>query len=265
MPDNSHIIPVPGVKNFRDMGGYRARDGRTLRKGRLFRSGHLSETGEGGGEILHNLNIGTVIDFRSEREKERNPVHFASPWAPDYCPTPIGGNAAAWVRDLYDRLSTSDFPAKELRDQFILAFETIPVANADGLKRFFDILHDSPSDQAVLFHCTAGKDRTGIAGALLMQALDIDPGQIMVDFLMTNEAVDLEGTSREIAEKMSERAGRPIDAAAVHPLVGVEEAFLHAAFASIDREFGSLERYLAGTLGLTPDRQDRLKHLFLEG
>jgi protein-tyrosine phosphatase len=265
MTENSRIVPLAGVKNFRDMGGYKARDGRMIKWGHVFRSGHLSDmTGECGMELMAR-DIETVIDFRSGAEKERHPVRWPQSWSPNYYPLPIGGNAAAWVHKLFETIAESPFPAKDLRDQFILAFETIPVKNADGLKAFFDTMIDHHKGGAVLFHCTAGKDRTGIAGALLMRALGMQDDDIMADFLMTNEAVDLEETSAMVAGRLSSRAGRTIAPKDVLPLVGVEEDFLHAAFHSIGREYGSVEDYLVRTLGLEGARLDRLKTLFLAG
>lgn len=263
MTVETRIVPLAGVKNFRDMGGYRARDGRTMRWGRIFRSGHLSDMTDDCGTEMLARDIETVIDFRSDAEKERHPVRWPKSWIPDYRPSPIGGNAAAWVRELFDKLSNSPFPAKDLRDQFILAFETIPIANAAGLKVFFDGLIDHSKGNAVLFHCTAGKDRTGVAGALLMHALGVGRDDIMADFLLTNEAVDLGETSAEMAGRLSCRAGRAIAPADVLPLVGVEADFLEAAYRSIDKHYGSLDTYLSGAMGLDAARREKLAELYL--
>jgi len=265
MATSHRIIDVPGVKNFRDMGGYRVRDGRQIAWRRLFRSGHLSEFSGTKADTPAPFTIGTVVDFRSEAEKQRNPVRWPEGWNPSYHPTPIGGNAAAWVQELYERLSSSPFPARELRDQFILAFQTIPIANASGLRSFFDTLSGLEEDEALLFHCTAGKDRTGIAGSLLMKILGAQDDDILADFLLTNDAVDLEASSSWIADKLSEKAGRTIAPTDVLPLVGVEEAFLDAAYASIDKEFGSLDQYLGEALDLDQAKQENIRALFLEG
>lgn len=258
------IFSLIGVKNFRDMGGYTSNDGRVMRWGRIFRSGHLSDlTDECGMEMLAR-DIETVIDFRSDREKERHAVHWPKSWIPDYRSISIGGNAAAWVQELYEKLSTTDFPAQELKEQFLLAFRTIPLDNKAGLKTFFDTLIDDHKGNATLFHCTAGKDRTGIAGALLMKALDINEEQIMDDFLLTNKAVNLEESSVKVANWLSKKADRSIDASAVHPLVGVEADFLEACYSSIRENYGSIDNYLVEEMGLNKDRQDKLKHLFLQ-
>ncbi|PCI63363.1 MAG: hypothetical protein COB37_05230 [Kordiimonadales bacterium] len=264
MTIETRIIPLGGVKNFRDMGGYKAQDGRIMKWGRIFRSGKLSDLTETCGTEMLARDIETVIDFRSEPEKERHPVHWPNGWIPDYRPAPIGGNASAWIKELYATLAETEFPAEALRDQFIKAFQTIPIDNAAGLKTFFDTLIDHHKGNAVLFHCTAGKDRTGIAGALLMKALGVNDEQIMEDFLLTNQAVGLEATSVGVAEWISTKAGKTIAPKDVMPLVGVEPDFLIAAFKSIEANHGSIESYLRDTMGLSAARKQTLKNLFLQ-
>jgi len=263
MTEQSRIIPLTGVKNFRDMGGHVSVDGRMMRWGHIFRSGHLADMTEDCGTEVLARDIETVIDFRSDAERKRHPVHWPNGWIPDYHAVSIGGNAAAWVKELYERLANTDFPARELREQFILAFETIPIANKSGLATFFDLLIDAHKGNAMLFHCTAGKDRTGIAGALLMKALDISEDQIMADFLLTNKAVDLDGTSAAIADWLSTKAKQNIAPTDVLPLVGVEADFLEAAYRSIREKFGTIDAYLEEGLNLTPARRTKLKDLFL--
>ncbi len=258
-----NIIAIPGVKNFREVKGYCAADGRKVAAGRLFRSGHFAELAAEDAARVAAHGITSVIDFRSPSETERFPAVWHSGWQPRYYHTPIGGNAAAWVRDLYERLSKTEFPADELRAQFILAFETIPIANAQGLKRMFDVLIDEDDGGAALFHCTAGKDRTGIAGALILTALEVGEDQIFEDFLLTNDAVDLHATAAHYATLMSEKAGRPIDPAAVHPLVGVEPDFLNAAFGVMAENFGSVDGYLTEAMGLSEERRETLRNRFL--
>jgi protein-tyrosine phosphatase len=265
MVQNKRLIPIPGIKNLRDMGGYKSRSGERFKWGKLYRSGRPSELKVEAHAAMAALNIGTVVDFRSEKEKHNSPIVWNQHWQPKYKEVPIGGNAAAWVKELFEKLSTSPFPAKELNDQFILAFQTIPIENIDGLKALFDVLiDDAPHDQAALFHCTAGKDRTGIAGALIMNALNIHQDDIMADFLLTNDAVDLEKSSRELATWASEKTGRVINPAAVLPLVGVEESFLTAAYNIIDEKFGSMDQYLKKAMGLSPERLDKLQELLTE-
>ncbi len=263
--NKARIHNIPGVRNFRDMGGYTSKGGGTLAHGRLFRSGHFAEVDAATAEQIALHNITTVVDFRSAPEKERMRVTWHEPWQPRYVENPIGGNAAAWIKDLFERVANAPFPADELYAQFILAFQTIPIANADGLKKLFDVLVDDDDGGAALFHCTAGKDRTGIAGALIMTALDMPEDAIFADFLLTNEAVDLKARAVEAAKQVAEKTGRDVSPEAVYPLIGVEPDFLKAAFAVMAEEYGSVDKYLTNAMGLTTERRDTLRARLLGG
>lgn len=259
----ARILDIPGVRNFRDMGGYVNKEGRALAHGRLFRSGHYADIDEATAQLIADQGITTVVDFRSPHEKANMAITWYAPWKPNYVDNPIGGNAAAWIREMFDKLQHTEFPETELRDQFILAFQTMPIANAAGLKRLFDVLVDDNDGGAALFHCTAGKDRTGIAGALIMRALDMPEEAIFEDFLLTNQAVDIDTRAVEVAQQVSERANRPVSPKAVHPLIGVEPAFLEAAFDVMAREHGSVDQYLTDAMGMTQERRDSLKERLL--
>lgn len=261
--DDMRHIPLTGVQNFRDLGGYPAADGRKTRWGRLFRSGHLSDMTEACGTELLARDIETVIDFRTDDEKKHHPVHWTAMWSPTYCPIPIGGNAAAWIRETFERMKTSPIAKAELRGRLLDAYRTIPVNNADGLKRFFEILLDQHEGNGALFHCAAGKDRTGIAAALALTILGVDDDCIMEDYLFTNVAVDLEVAAGRIAEIVSLKAGITVGAADLYPLVGVEADFLNTCFATIRTEFGSMNSYIEKALGMTPDRIEAFQQKFL--
>ena len=257
------IIRLAGVQNFRDLGGQVTKDGRIFRWGRLFRSGHLSDMTDSCGMELLARDIETVIDFRSEAEKERHPVHWTSMWQPRYVPIPIGGNAAAWVHSLFEEMARADFPADALHQQFIKAFETIPIANVDGLATFFENLLAN-IDQPILFHCTAGKDRTGIASALLMRILGFDDPTIEANFLETNKAVDLPNKSKELAGYIQARTGAKVQPEDVLPLVGVAPSFLDALWSSINAHYGDFDSYVMDGLKLDQSAKDALGGGFLK-
>ena len=96
-----------------------------------------------------------------------------------------------------------------------------------------------------------------------MKALNMQEDDIMTDFLMTNDAVDLQKSSEELAEWASEKAGRTIEASALLPLVGVKEDFLHAAYNIIDEKFGSMDTYLSQAMGLNHKRRELLRQKYL--
>ena len=117
---------------------------------------------------------------------------------------------------------------------------------------------------ATLFHCTAGKDRTGFAAVLLLSALGVNAATIEADFLLTNRAIDVATLAPQVAADLGARSGTHIDPRAVEPLLGVREGFLETAYATIKHEFGGMEAYLRDALGLDAHARKALKSLYLE-
>lgn len=259
---HSFFIEMTAVRNCREMGGQTNRDGALIPKGLLFRSGHLAERTHADSKILHDLGIKTVIDFRGEPEKARHPVAWDDQWRPTYVPIPIGGNAAAWIHSLMEEIASSDFPATALNNQFIKAFQTIPIANASGMAQFFRTLIDAEPG-GILFHCTAGKDRTGIAAALLMEILGFTRGTITAHFMATNDAIDLPTALEKMAEIVSRKTGVTVNPPDVLPMVGVKESYLDALFDTVAASEDAFEEYRQSALGLNEDDIQRLRAKFL--
>ena len=133
---------------------------------------------------------------------------------------------------------------------------------ADGYRQFFDILLNKPEDAAVLFHCSQGKDRTGMGAALFLYALDFDDETVMADYLLTNEANAqiIENDVKEVS-KFTDDA-ELIERAKMQD--GVDEILLQSALDKMKAEYGSIKGYLQTRLGLTDDDLARLKEIYLE-
>ncbi|WP_374763312.1 tyrosine-protein phosphatase [Yunchengibacter salinarum] len=248
----------PALDNFRDLGGLSGPDGR-IRAGLLMRGALPRDLPD---EITTATAPLTVVDFRSTAESDHSPNPLRDRRDIRYLPLPIGGNAAAWVKQLFARMGSDPFPGDALRAEFLRAFRTIPVANEDGLRRFFDALRAAPGP--VFFHCTAGKDRTGIAAALLLHALGINRDAVLADFLATNGAVNLPARAAQMARRLEKRLGRPVDPDHLHPLVGVEEAFLDAAFDAIRDHAGSVDAYIAHNMGWCEATRAQMRDKWME-
>lgn len=253
------LISLQGVQNFRDMGGYQTPAGQIVKWGTIYRSGFLSDMTWDCAQEMKSRAIKHVVDFRSVREKGARPANWSHGWTPTYHDAPIGGNAAAWIQEMLRRISESDALEESLREQLLDAYRTIPIDNTGGLKAFFlALLHREP-EEAVLFHCKAGKDRTGIAGALLMKLLGLDDDSIMQDYMLTNTAMDIEAYAASTAASLSLKSGRTIKPSDVIPLVGVEEDYLHTCFRTISDHFGSVDTYIEVALGVSQSQKEQLK------
>ncbi len=263
MQNIDRFIPFPDIANFRDIGGYSTSEGAKVAMGLIYRSGHLADITPETGDKLAQMNVQHVVDFRSDHEKEWAPLKTVETWSPDYHAVPIGGNAAAWIKSMLDEMGSSKRPGDPLFAEFIKAFQNIPTLNVGGIKGLFDVLR-TRTQGAVLFHCTAGKDRTGVTGALILKTLGVHRDDIYQNFMDTNRAVNLEKKSVEIAEKVGKRLGMTVNPKDILPLVGVAPEFLDATFAIIDEKYGCFENYQRDGLGLDVKAIDHLRKTYLE-
>ena len=129
-----------------------------------------------------------------------------------------------------------------------------------GYARFFELLLEA--DGAVLWHCTYGKDRTGVAAALLMYALGVDEETIMEEFLLTNEVYQKEIAGLEVALKNAGYDDAVVGEA--QAIVGVKGEYLTAAFDAVKEEYGSIEDYIRNQLGVSDEALHQLREKYLE-
>ena len=259
----ARVLALKGQRNFRDLGGYETTDGKQTRWGRLYRSGELSKLNAADYGALSKLNIDLVVDFRDGEEQKDAETNWQAETRPEFLDLPIGGSAADWSSRLSRQLRSGNFTQEEIRQSFIAAYEQIPIENATDYGKLFNEILDRDTG-AVLFHCTAGKDRTGIASALILSALDVPRETIMQDYMLTNEVSGVDQGIAFIAQAFSARAGRQVDPEALRPLVGVEEIYLQTSFDTIEKAYGSVEAYLEQEMGLTEEKRAQLKDLLLQ-
>ena len=167
--------------NFRDLGGVRSGDGREVRRGTLYRSASLSELAPEHIAAVRELSIRSVIDLRYNSEREIHPTPWqemgcSAYWCRDY--EPAGGRGG-----LNDLLASESLTTAAARDLMLRVYPELAYGNVDSLKRLFRTLQTE--EGPFLVHCTSGKDRTGIAAALVLSALDVPRDAILADYLAT--------------------------------------------------------------------------------
>ena len=237
---------LQGASNFRDLGGHTGHGGRRMRRGRVYRSDHLASLTPDDLRILQGLGLTHRIDFRGVGESAALPSHVPGlvTLSLSIEPTVVQRVQAL----LNDGHAPTEAETVELMRQTYRAFAR---HGAPVYARFLRHLleHATP----LVFHCTAGKDRTGFAAALLLGALGVAREDIVHDYLLTN---------RLYVRSPSVEARGPAHVREV--LWGVRAAFLEAAFSTIDDEYGGLANYLAGPLGVGSIELDRLRNSLLE-
>lgn len=267
-------LPVKGIVNARDLGGYAVQDGRIVREGKLLRAAHLADASDADIRYLEQLPVTVVIDFRKEQEKVGK-VDREVPGA-RYTSLPVdpSGNAMATATEeekkkfsgqkKFDVKKIIVFAAFNKKAQAI-AREMYPTLLFDPdcqrqFARFFRLVLETENG-AVLFHCTQGKDRTGIASALLLAALGADRETIVADFDATNRVYEKD--VRKYSRRVKFWGGKEEEVAVVKAFLGCNTENFVKALDRIDETFGSLLAYLKGPIGLTDADIETLRERYL--
>ena len=239
--DLPRAIPLEGASNLRDIGGWPSAAGGRVRFGQVYRSAALHALTPADVTTLRGLGVADVVDLRGEGERARWPSAFPGVRTHEMTISPSIG---ASLRDLAQN------PAAGPQDVVAVMCRAYGAYALDWHHRYrhmFDLLL-APDAPPLLFHCTAGKDRTGFGAALLLRALDVSPAHTMQDYLATNQ--HWRGDS-ELAATLPPYVGQV--------LLSVRPAFLEAAFAAIDAAHGSLDTYLTDRMGLDDARRSALR------
>ncbi len=255
------------LPNTRDLGGMKTADGRMIRRGRLLRSGHLFFASRADLQWLKNA-VDTVVDFRTEQERAEKPDPAID--GVTYRHLPAFTSLAAGVsRDAASNEAAFAMVSKDpaLARRYMIRTYVGLVTDPFSLSQYGAFLHVllAPHSKAVLWHCTAGKDRAGMASVITEELLGVPRADIMADYLKSNEYLRAEVQElHRIIFGGQEQAMDDATRQAADYLFGAHEAFLDAAYRSIDERFGSFERFAAEGLGLGAAQQEQLKALYLE-
>jgi protein-tyrosine phosphatase len=252
------LVPLEGGVNFRDLGGYATTNGATVRKGQLFRSGTMGRLTANDRETLARIGIRTVVDFRSLREQDAEPNLWASePGGPEYWARPHT-EVFGHLHDMIDRGIESTDHARQIMAN---GFRLLPEQQAPAYAELFRRLADGKLP--LVFNCTAGKDRTGGAAALVLASLGVPRATIVADFHLTDRAVDLRAT---FAARPHERTDRyaGLDRSVMAPLGEAHPSYAEAFLDGIDERWGSVDGYLAEQ-GVTAAMLDDVRAHLLDG
>jgi protein-tyrosine phosphatase len=248
MMDLPKPILLEGASNARDLGGWPAADGRSVRFGEVFRSASLAGLTEPDASTLGGIGLKSVVDLRSERERQRTPSRLDALPGVSVHFLPIDPSLG---RPLHDIAALADASGQDIMALMRRAYVAYVLDWAHCYAALFELLLQT-GRRPLLFHCTAGKDRTGIGAALVLAALGVPPDAIRADYLATNLLWQGAG---EIAKLLP-----PVVA---DVLLRVHDELLDTAFATIRGTYGSLDAYLEERLGLDATRRGRLRDALL--
>ena len=247
------FVLLEGGRNFRDVGGYRTADGHTVKSGVMYRSGSLGKLTPAGQAALARLNIATEIDLRTTEERSSDTFDLRGAFGDGY-----------WTRDYgHPMVAGASYPdPKTMTPQSVRAmmaggYKSMAMQQAPSYREMFARLISSKGP--VVVNCTAGKDRTGIATALVLTALGVPYETVKQDFLLSNGAPGMETLKANLSPQM---AALPDDVAA--PLIGVDGSYLDIAFNQLTQDYGSIDAFMEKELGVGPQEKAALRQKLLD-
>ncbi len=247
----TRIPKLQGALNFRDLGGYSAADGRCVRWKTLYRSGTTHAMTREDVAALESCGIRYAYDFRSNNERRHYPTRLTDIAQVTY----RFRDHDRLPGDIKRLLSSPDAHADRSRALMIAAYRQLPYEFADAFRSLFQYL--SNGDLPLVFNCTAGKDRTGVAAALVLSALGVSRETILEDYMLTGQFFE------QSCDMMRVTGGAglfsKVDREVWEPLMRVDPDYLHAMFDQLHESHGSVERYLNAQLGIEEQSIDRLR------
>lgn len=242
----SRHLNLAGASNFRDLGGYATRDGRTVRWRQIFRSNHLGHLTEDDAAVLRSLGVKSAFDFRGAGERTEALCVMSDITVHSL---PVEPTVVAALRAIAAGGTplSADHAVEVMRD----SYRSYVQQNTPRYRALFAHLLE---DRAPLvIHCTAGKDRTGFACALILHTLGVPDEVISEDYLLTNRFY-----------RRDPNSGSDLPDHVKQVLGSVQPAFLSAAFEAIDADYGNLETYLRDGIGLGAAERTALAARYLQ-
>ncbi|MFE0103340.1 tyrosine-protein phosphatase [Streptomyces sp. NPDC059009] len=244
------LIKLDGTVNFRDAGGYRTADGHWVTMGAVYRSDALDKLTAADLAKLRRLGIGTDIDLRMESERGKDPDRV--PQGTSYVVADVLAGSGTFTS--MPRTAAEAVAMMTEGEKFMVSGDSAKSAYTDVFSR----IGAARGQRGVLFHCTAGKDRTGWANAALLTALGVPRATVMDDYLASNDY-------RAEADAAALAALPPEQAAVYKPLLDVRPEYLNSGFAEVEEKFGSFRTYEKRALGLDARELRELRRELLVG
>ena len=246
MTPQNRSIPLSGASNFRDLGGYTGHAGQVVAWRKLFRSDHLGLLSSDDIAEINRLNVARVLDFRGATERSAQVCAIPDARVHSLAIEPTVVQAIQVLLEAGNGIRPED--AVDLMQQTYRAFVH------DNSPRFAELFaHLLEDDTPLVFHCTAGKDRTGFAAALILRALGVAQPVVMQDYLLTNELF-----------RPPELIGSHAPPEVRNVIARVQTGFLDAAFEAVASSHGSVDLYLERAMRLGSSQQQRLRSLYLQ-
>jgi len=249
-------VRMSGTVNFRDMGGYESKGGKHIKWGQLFRGDSLQKATDSDLLLVKQMNIGLIFDFRRNEEVKKGPNRFPENHPLDYQHLPVIHGEFNFIAALEKlKKNKMDWIKKEtIIKGYIENTENYATTWGNIIKQLASI--DCPP---AFFHCTAGKDRTGICAALILSALQIPRETILSDYLLSNRYI--EGVWGRVKKMIEEQNVNPEK---MKPFFSAPEYAMTALLDHLEKNHGSALGFLLRKAQVDQEAIDKVREKYLE-
>jgi protein-tyrosine phosphatase len=248
---------VEGTPNFRDLGGYETSDGHFVQWGKIYRSGVLSFLTPTDLSYLSQLGIRVVCDFRTQQENDAAPEKWVADAEVDRINLPIGNDSSGHtLTSMQTMLATNPTPA-QLRDWMTKTYSDFAFRAAPEYAKVFVQLKEDKLP--LLYHCSGGKDRTGVFTALLLLSLGVPEDTVLADYALTTNYLR---ENTEANRKMMASTGLALSHLTREQrdvLMAADPEYLSSTLRAIDAKYGSFDNYRRQALGVSDSDVETLR------
>jgi protein-tyrosine phosphatase len=237
-------LKVEGACNFRDVGGYKTTSGKQVKWGKVYRSADISRLTENDLGLLKARRIYTVVDLRETAESKKAPDRLLP--NSDYILCSVTEDVTDWTKQM-QQISSGD--------SMMVAFYSKTETLGKKYKPMFQKLLMLPDTSSILYHCSAGKDRTGIGTALFLYTLGVPMETIVQDYLASN--IYRQQENEKLVRILTQNTN--VKEAVARDMASAKSTYLEATFKSINQQYGSIENFLKEELGIDKKEIKKLK------
>jgi protein tyrosine/serine phosphatase len=257
--NNDRVLSLSGVHNFRDYGGYNVAGGGRVKTGLLFRSGQHVDASDDDLSAIDRLELKHVIDMRGNSERSNYPCRRSSSFNAEVIF--FDGETAALAPHVAAAEGALDEAAVHAKMDALYSRLPFREPVIWVMRRYFEAM--ASGEGASLVHCLAGKDRTGMAVALLHHVLGVHPDDAMEDFLLTNTAGNIDARVEAGAGAIRAKRG-DFSTDSLRLLIGDDARYLESMRRAVIEEHGSIDAFLTDAVGVDADRRVALREFLIE-
>ncbi|WP_152657543.1 tyrosine-protein phosphatase [Oceanobacillus sp. CFH 90083] len=268
-------LPVAGMNNFRDMGGYEAENGKTVKWGMLYRSDHIYNATDAGVAYLKGLNIHTIIDYRSDDEIRKYPNKIIDEKIKTHQLDPVAHAAELAAQftsskqdediNLINKIVEQKEKGTLVNQADVVLEQYRTFANKENSKQAFGEmlrLSADPDAPAVLQHCRGGKDRTGFGAVLILGVLGVKKEDLVKDYMLTEK--NRQERNRVKMEGYKKLTDDQDVLDHLYSFIDTRSEFIATSIDTITQKYGSIEKYVMEELGVSREMIDTMKDMYLE-